>query len=509
MTLNTPKRSLHHYPSYTGYRLTPFSKPRCRNRFKWTLVFLYALPLPFIIFFIFSWSTPTEVKNPENPETFSRTPRIEHLASKELEQATDKPYKTFSKPSDMEMKLSLNKILNEILPTETNALPPTRSAKSSIYDGQFNADQIESASITDEEKAVRFMQNLKSKTEADQNGDVVIFAPQRKSVNKTQNVSGDQRQKQEGRKLLETFFQQIIPEERFGALNVHMWEGICGNKVNQLRYSPFFPAFPSRTFFMTEFKSVFQDDNFGQRVFGFLHPIESGAYQFALISDDASELWLSSDEDPKFARLVTSVTARQVMKIAHSLRHNASPKYQAKVTRKIYLEKNKKYYIEALHKQETGLSYLEVLWKIPNTYSLETISGKYLSLYIVDGQIQDKEKSRSSFYYPKNVPIFERHKSFAEIDDFYYYNLSFVNWQTFSYLMPSCDYSPSYVTARGKQAGNSNRPPILTLTYRAELADGVSQTSNLKINDGSLADEDVVESVVNTFMNSLKKKFGR
>lgn len=477
-------------------------------------MFLYTAPLPFIIFFIFSWSSPIEVKSQEDLETFSQSPRIEREASTELEQATDKSYKTFSKPSHMKIKLSISKILNEILPTERNALPLTHSAKSTFYDEQFSANQIESASIIHEEKAT-FMQNFHSKTKEDPNGDAVVFAPQDKGVNEKQNVSVDQNEVQEGRKLLETFFQEIIPdhEERFGALNVHVWEGICGNKVNQLRYSPVFPAFPSKSFFITEFKSVFQSKNFGQRVFGFLYPTQTGVYQFALISDDASELWLSSNENPKFARLITSVTARQVMKMAHSLRHgNASLGYQAKVTRKIFLEKHKKYYIEALHKQETGLSYLEVLWKIPNTYTLKTISGKYLSLYTDDRDIQlieDKEKFRSYLYYPKELPSLERHKWFTKVDDSYYYNLSFVDWETFSALLPSCEYSPSYLTARGKQGGRAYRQPILTLTYTSHLADGVSQTRNLESNEGSLADKDVCESVVNTFMTRLKNKHGR
>ena len=39
-------------------------------------------------------------------------------------------------------------------------------------------------------------------------------------------------------------------------------------------------------------------DNYGIELAGYITPTESGQYQFHISSDDASELWLSTDESP-------------------------------------------------------------------------------------------------------------------------------------------------------------------------------------------------------------------
>ena len=430
----------------------------------------------------------------------SQKTQLERLSSTEFSQATEKHFRRLLKPSNTELKVRINEVLSEIIPTIKPVPPPDRSAKLEKAHKQISADHIEPASAASEKSMNKFAQDVKQRND-DFAEDLVIFTPQR-DLDDRKNRSIDKQEEREGRKLLEAFFQQIVPEERFGVLNVHIWEGICGNQVSQLRHSPFFPAFPSRRSAVTEFKSVFQGSHFGQRVFGFVHPNQSGLYQFAIISDDTSELWLSSDDNPKSARLITSVNAKQATKMSPSLTQEMFPKYQAKVTLKIQLEKNQKYYIEALHKQETGLSYLEVLWKTPNTYSLKTIDSQYLSLYTDDRHLQEKEKLRRFLNSPRDLPSHVKNKELMEDDKLYYYKLSFVDWESFSTSLPSCRYAPSYLMRR-KQAGNPNAH--LTLTYSAY--DDLQTRSGA--DDDSLADRDVVESVVNSFVNAMKEKHGR
>ncbi|GAA6067446.1 N-acetyl-beta-glucosaminyl-glycoprotein 4-beta-N-acetylgalactosaminyltransferase 1, partial [Tachysurus ichikawai] len=47
--------------------------------------------------------------------------------------------------------------------------------------------------------------------------------------------------------------------------------------------------------------------NYGLRIFGFIHPYKDGDFQFSISSDDNSELWLSSDENPLNAKLLVYV----------------------------------------------------------------------------------------------------------------------------------------------------------------------------------------------------------
>ena len=50
-------------------------------------------------------------------------------------------------------------------------------------------------------------------------------------------------------------------------------------------------------------------DNYGQRIRGFLLPLQTGDYVFYLASDDASELYISSDESLDNCKLVAKVTS--------------------------------------------------------------------------------------------------------------------------------------------------------------------------------------------------------
>jgi hypothetical protein len=67
-------------------------------------------------------------------------------------------------------------------------------------------------------------------------------------------------------------------------------------------YSVGFPDFPYGTS-GRELRSTFEGpSNWGEyylsRMRGYLHPTFSGEYTFWIASDNSSELWLSSDEDP-------------------------------------------------------------------------------------------------------------------------------------------------------------------------------------------------------------------
>ncbi len=48
-------------------------------------------------------------------------------------------------------------------------------------------------------------------------------------------------------------------------------------------------------------------DYYGQRISGTIQPAESGDYTFLIASDDNSELWLSTDDNPANAAQIASV----------------------------------------------------------------------------------------------------------------------------------------------------------------------------------------------------------
>ena len=112
-------------------------------------------------------------------------------------------------------------------------------------------------------------------------------------------------------------------------------------------------------------------DNYGERYRGFLCPPYTGFYTFYVASDDASELWLSTDDKvanrKRIAYLNGSVQLRNWYK-------NASQK-----SAPIYLEAGKQYYIEGLHKEGGGGDNFAVAFTTPSGEFQAPIEGKHLS----------------------------------------------------------------------------------------------------------------------------------
>jgi hypothetical protein len=108
------------------------------------------------------------------------------------------------------------------------------------------------------------------------------------------------------------------------------------------------------------------------RMRGFLHPPVSGEYTFWIASDNSSELWLSSNNDP-----------RKVRRIASIARYNwVAPRewsrFPSQRSDSIHLEAGQTYYIEAVQEQTTGDDHLAVAWQGP-TEKQSVIPGTYLT----------------------------------------------------------------------------------------------------------------------------------
>jgi len=155
-----------------------------------------------------------------------------------------------------------------------------------------------------------------------------------------------------------------------GSIFVEYWTGIAGTAVSDLTGNGAYPNSPTGTTHFTSFEAPTNWANsYGRRLRGYVVPPETGYYTFYIASDDASELWLSTDHDPanaaKIAYLTTYTTYR-------NWTANASQESAA-----IYLVGGRQYYIEALHKENAGGDHLSVAWDPPST-ALEVIPGDHL-----------------------------------------------------------------------------------------------------------------------------------
>jgi hypothetical protein len=150
--------------------------------------------------------------------------------------------------------------------------------------------------------------------------------------------------------------------------------------LDGLRGHPDFPGSPSLVDVIPEFETPGGiGDFYGQRVRGYLEAPQTGNYTFWIASDDQSELYLASDEQPQNASLIASV-----FNWTDSRQWDAEPNQRSQSIR---LEQGRRYYIEALHVEGSGGDHLAVRWQLPDGIIEEPIPNNRLYVELIGPQI--------------------------------------------------------------------------------------------------------------------------
>jgi ELWxxDGT repeat protein len=155
-----------------------------------------------------------------------------------------------------------------------------------------------------------------------------------------------------------------------GKIDQEIWNGVPGTKVSDIPVNQPPSSVRELTLFETPSNT---GDNYGSRVRGFLVPPISGYYTFWIASDDQGELWLSTDMDP-----ANKVKIAEVSGWTNSRQWN---KYPSQTSQRILLQRDQRYYIEALFKEGTGGDHLSVGWSAPRTGLERPIPGNRLMPY--------------------------------------------------------------------------------------------------------------------------------
>ena len=155
-----------------------------------------------------------------------------------------------------------------------------------------------------------------------------------------------------------------------GTILYEQWNNVPGETVANI---PVQNA-PTSTAALISFEGPLNiADNYGSRIRGYVCVPQTGNYTFWLAGDDASELWLSSDESPA-----------NKIKLAYVegwTSYREWTKYPSQKSTLIALQAGKKYYIEALHKEGAGGDHISVQWQLPNGTIESPLPGKYLAPY--------------------------------------------------------------------------------------------------------------------------------
>ena len=123
-------------------------------------------------------------------------------------------------------------------------------------------------------------------------------------------------------------------------------------------------------------------DNYGWLFLGYIHPPETGEYVFHVATDDNSELWLSTDENPANAVKIAQESTW------HGVRGYA-PEGQEETSAPVTLEKGKAYFVELVVKEGGGGDNAAVAWRLADEGDVAggalPIAGEHLSQWLIGG----------------------------------------------------------------------------------------------------------------------------
>ncbi len=176
---------------------------------------------------------------------------------------------------------------------------------------------------------------------------------------------------------------QVIPTARLypmtevpngGSVMREVWTGIPGSAISSLTSNANYPNKPASREFLSTFECLAQnwEDSFGTRVTGFIRAPISGNYTFAVSGDEVVELYLSTDATAANKSLIASVASATGFR-----QWDAQPSQQSAVRT---LVAGQRYYVELLHKENTGADHWSVGWKKPGDAAFGVIPGTALMM---------------------------------------------------------------------------------------------------------------------------------
>lgn len=174
-----------------------------------------------------------------------------------------------------------------------------------------------------------------------------------------------------------TFYSYLLTTT--GVIKISYWTNITGTPVQNLYDDPRYPASPDGigTLYSFNSRDFFPGDsleNYGAVMEGILTPTESGNYRFFIYSDDASELYLSTDATEANLNIIAEETG-----CCNFFTEPDSPR----TSEPIALTAGQRYYIRLVYKEGGGGDYGQVAWRREGdptpAGSLAPIPGRFLS----------------------------------------------------------------------------------------------------------------------------------
>lgn len=163
----------------------------------------------------------------------------------------------------------------------------------------------------------------------------------------------------------------LISASETGHAYVEYFGGVYSTAISAFVASPDYPDSPQSYELLTSLATpVNRGSYFSSWVRGYIHPPQTGDYTFAVSSDDSSEFYLSTDDDPANMQLIAYLNgSASAGAYGNSVSQNQP----------VALVAGQRYYFEARVVENSGGDHLSVQWQLPDTTIEAPISGQYLS----------------------------------------------------------------------------------------------------------------------------------
>ena len=294
------------------------------------------------------------------------------------------------------------------------------------------------------------------------------------------------------------------PGDVSNGLDVHIWQMQCGSNVTYLKKSPFFPRYPDEKKVINDFEIEDDRVDYGQKIFGYLHPQSNGFFRFGITSDDTSELWISTDENPGNKRLVARVFIEK--EIAWTGKDELHKYPEQRTKEPLHLQANKKYYVEVLHKQGTGKGFARVFWTTSDKdEDFRLITSEYLSTYLPSTLPTEPEKKIKlhNLLSRRYKQEYQRKSNRLSSDFVKFYSLPFVLKDNF---LPSCDYKSSFVTGEKVDRYEGKKIVFESNVFPPDDTQMSDDTGMVWTRANRAADKEIIQSVVDMVVTALRLK---
>jgi len=155
------------------------------------------------------------------------------------------------------------------------------------------------------------------------------------------------------------FSRGFLTYEFFGGIPGVTVEGLLDSEKFDANLPDTVPGFESSAVYLPAFSTFSKfgniADNYGAKISGYVIPPRDGFYEFHIRSDDASQLYISSDELPENTELVA-----EELNCCGSFMESGEPETGGPADD---LVAGTQYYVEALYKEGGGGDWFEAAWR--------------------------------------------------------------------------------------------------------------------------------------------------